>query len=130
MTFYSEMAEVASELLAEVKQGVVQLVRTTPSTPNPSTPWIPAEPTTATYALDAAVTGVSQQFVDGTTILATDLEITASVKARNSSGAEVEITPNMETDALIIDGKAVTIIRDLSVPAAGTRVALRFIVRA
>lgn len=129
-SFYEDMAAVASGVLAEFKQGTVTLTRTTPGESDPETPWIPAEPTVTTYTLDAVVKGVSQQFVDGTTILATDLEITASVKARNSSGAEVTIDPDMSTDTLSVDGQVVTIIRDLSIPAAGTKAALRFIVRA
>lgn len=39
--FYAEMQEMASELLAEFKQGVVSLNRTTTGEPDPATPWEP-----------------------------------------------------------------------------------------
>lgn len=51
---YDDMRGVVDELLGEFKQGTVQLKRTTTAEPDPATPWIPGEETTASYPLDAA----------------------------------------------------------------------------
>jgi len=119
MGFYDDMAAVASSVLAEFKQGTVTLTRTTPGTPNPSTPWIPGTPTTATYTLDATVAAIGDAWVDGTTILKTDRMVTAAVFA-------IEPLPG---DTLSIDGTAVQIIKKMRIPAAGVAVAHKWIVR-
>ncbi|TIL30322.1 hypothetical protein [Mesorhizobium sp.] len=64
--------EFASEMLGEFKQGVVMLTRTVTAPPDPSTPWIPGEPVTTVYPLDAVMRRVSQKYVDGTLTVATD----------------------------------------------------------
>lgn len=120
MGFYDDMADVADEVMTEFKQGTVTLRRTVPAASDPATPWIPGSPTVTDYTLKAAVTGVAQQYVDGTTILTTDEQVTCSVPA---------VTPDMATDSLLIDGVAVTVIKNFAIPAAGTPVAYRFIVR-
>lgn len=122
MGFYDEMRGVADELLGEFAQGSVTLTKVTPGTPGTPGPnaWDP--PVTSdpvVYTLDATVKGVSRQFVDGTTVLATDLEVTAAV-----FGAELE-----PADQLAIDGQVVVVVETLRVPAAGTLVAWKFIVR-
>lgn len=126
---YVRMQGTATRLLGKYAQGVVTLSRTTTAEPDPETPWEPGEETTVVYMLAATVKGVSQRYVDGSTVLATDLEVTAAVTATDENGDEVSIDPDMTTDALSVDGQAVEIVRDLSVPAAGTKVALRWIVR-
>ena len=117
---YARMQGTASRLLNRFAQGTVSLTRTTPGSSSPSTPWIPGEATTVTYSLDATVKGVSKEFIDGTTIVATDLEVTAA-----AFGAEPE-----PGDTLSIDGKAVTILKQVRIPAAGTLVCWKWIVRA
>lgn len=117
MGFYEEIQAFASETLAEFRQGTVTLTRT-PITPE--TGW--GEPTYGTpvvYTLDAVVRAVEDKFVDGTTVYATDRQVMCGV-------LPVEILPG---DALEIDGKAVTIVKTMRIPAAGTAVAWRFIVR-
>jgi hypothetical protein len=116
---YSRIQSTATRMLARFAQGAVVLTRTTPGTPDPSTPWIPAAPTVATYTLDATVNGVSKEFVDGTTIVATDLEVTAAAFG-------TEPGPG---DTLSIDGKVVTIVKQMRIPAAGTLVCWKWIVR-
>lgn len=120
MDFYDEMRDVASELLAEFRQGVVTLTRpgSSVSGANAWEPPITSDP--AVHELDATVKGVAEQFVDGTTILATDLQVMTAVPP---------IVPSLETDTMMIDGKTVTIVRVDPIPAAGTPVAYRFIVR-
>lgn len=120
MGFYDDMQAIASDVLAEFKQGVVTLTRTTFASSDPATPWVPGSPSTVTYTLDATVKGVSQQFVDGTLIKMTDLEVTAAVFAVEPAASDV----------MAIDGKAVTVLKTIRIPSAGTAVAHKFIVRA
>ena len=62
---------------------------------------------------------MSKEFIDGTTIVATDIDITAA-----AFGAEPD-----PADVLAIDGKAVTLLRVIRAPAAGTLVAWKLVVR-
>jgi len=118
MGFYEEMQAFASETMAEFRQGVVTLTRT-PMTPG-ANPWDPPTPETPViYTLDAVVRAVEDKFVDGTTVYATDRQVMCGV-------LPVEILPG---DTLAIDGKVVTIVKTMRIPAAGTAVAWRFIVR-
>jgi len=105
--------------------GTVTLTRSTAGTPAPETPWIPGTPTTDVYALDARVDGVTADQIDGTTILATDLVVIASPKARHTlsdgeaaDGAITDIVPTV-ADMLTVDGAARTIKRVRAYPAAG-----------
>lgn len=116
---YDRMQGTATRLLGRFSQGVCTLTHSVPGTPDPETPWEPGEPTVTTYTLQATVRGVSKDLVDGTTILASDLEITAA-----AFGAEPD-----PADTVTIDGKAVTLVRVIRVPAAGTVVAWKLIVR-
>lgn len=118
--FYADMAAIADEVMTEFKQGTVLLRRTVPGASDPLTPWIPGVPTVTDYPLKAAVKGVSQQYVDGTTVLSSDEQVTCSVPT---------VTPDTATDSLLIDGVAVTVVKNFAIPAAGTPVAYRFIVR-
>jgi hypothetical protein len=117
---YARMQGTASRLLGKFKQGTVTLVRTTPGEPDEDEPWTPTEGEVDEYTLSAVAKGVSEQYVDGTIILASDLEIVAAV---------AEVAPMMETDKIKVDGIVVTIIRKMQIPAAGTPVAYRLIVR-
>lgn len=121
MGFYDDMQGVAADLLAEFKQGLITLTRTPLADPDEDSPWQPGEAGEPTvYTLDATVKGVSAEFVDGSTILSTDLQVMAAVPP---------VVPAM-TDVLAIDGSDVVLIRIDTIPAAGTPVAYRFIVRA
>ncbi|MEO9230375.1 MAG: hypothetical protein ABI216_15725 [Devosia sp.] len=128
--FYDRMQGTATRLLTKFAQGQITLTRPGASTPgeNPWDPPVTSDP--VTYTLAATVKGVSTQFINGTTVLASDLEMTAAVVGKDASGTAVDLVPNFATDVLSIDGHAVTLVRDLTVPAAGVRVALKFIVRA
>ena len=114
---YGRMAGVATRLLTRFNQGVITLT-TAPPAPG-ADPWTPGAPTTATYTLQATAKGVSKEFIDGTSIVATDIEITAA-----AFGAEPD-----PADVLAIDGKMVTLLRVIRLPAAGTLVAWKFVVR-
>lgn len=104
--------------LRKWKQGVVTLTRTASASPDPSTPWIPGAPTETVYTLDAVVTGVAADKVDETLILATDLQVVASPRARLSDGTQVDVVPQA-SDIITIDGEAKVIKRVDPHPAAG-----------
>ena len=138
MTFYEDMQGIATELLGEFKQGRVTVLRTTQEEKPADWPtWEPWEgdETVSVYELDAVVKGVSAKLVDGNVVVATDLELTCShkmmlveVDGAALAPAAVEFDAAL-LDTLNIDGKPVTIVRDLTVPGAGTPVAHRYVVR-
>lgn len=116
---YGRMQNTASRLLERFKQGTVTLTKPGTATPGPNA-WDPPVVTDpVVHTLDATVKGVSAEFVDGTTILATDMEVTAAV-----FGAEPA-----PPDEVAIDGQVVTVIKTMRIPAAGTPVAWKLIVR-
>lgn len=126
--FYSEMNQVARELLAPTSagglgQGELLLARTIPGTANPDTPWIPPAPTKQTETLNGAVKGVSSRLVGtevgSTVILASDREAIVAVPAMGYSAGDV----------LSVDGLPVHIISVQNIPAAGITAAVRFIIR-
>jgi hypothetical protein len=111
--------------LRQWNTGVITLTKATPGTVDPTTPWIPAEPTLDVYSLDARVDGVAAEFIDNETILATDLVVIASPKATHTltdgdpaDGAVVDVVPRM-ADVLKIGGAQKVIKRIEAVPAAG-----------
>jgi hypothetical protein len=114
---YARMQSTATRLLDRFNQGVIVLTKTV-TAPGPNA-WTPGEATTTEYPLKATAKGVSKQFIDGTTILATDIEITAAAFGADPTPA----------DAVTLDGKSVTVLRVWRIPAAGTLVAWKFIVR-
>lgn len=132
---YARMQATADRLMTRFKQGAVLLTRTTIATGDPDTPWIPGAPTTDVYELRATAKGVSADLVDGTLIVATDLELTLGPKAVHTltdgdpaDGAEVEVEVDA-ADVISIDGRAATVLRVIRLPAAGTLVAWRVVVR-
>lgn len=125
---YGRVRDTASRLLAKFAQGAVTLTRTTVAASEPSTPWLPGAPTTTVYALDATVRGVSQDLVDGTTILASDLEVTAGPLARNTTtGVTAALTPR-PSDTISIDGKVHALKLVKSIPAAGVAAVHKLVV--
>lgn len=140
--FYEEMREMATELLGEFKQGRVTLTRTTQAEKPIDWPtWEPWDGATTiyTYELDAVVKGVSAKLIDGDVVVASDLELTCSHKmtlVETKVGDDEPVASSTPAafdagllDTLAIDGKPVTIVRDLTVPAAGVPVAHRYVVR-
>lgn len=113
--FYDEMREMATELLGEFQQGVVQLVRVSPGAPDPATPWEPGAPTQTTYDLKATVTREHQRYENGVLIVETGDMVMFAVP---------EITPVL-TDKLVIDGTARSITNLTPIPAAGDPVAYK-----
>jgi hypothetical protein len=117
MTIYDDLKPVVTELLGEFKQGTINLIQITSGTGAADDPGAPTE---TTHALSATVKGVSFKYVRDGFALSSDLVVIAAV---------VEgITPS-KNDFIDIDSIRYKIIEDMSVPAAGTRVAWKFLVR-
>lgn len=117
MSIYDELKPVAQSLLKEFKQGSISLVQITPGTGAADDPGTPVE---KSYNLDATVTGAPFRYVRDNLATVSDMLVTAAV----IDG--ITITKN---DFIVIDGIRCKIIEDVSVPAAGTRVAWKFLVR-
>ena len=116
---YARMQATASRLLDRFSQGVITLTKPGTETPGPN-PWDPPVVTDpVTHTLNATAKPVSEEFINGTTIVATDIEITAAV-----FGADPDPADQME-----IDGQPMTIIEVMRIPAAGTVVVWKLIVR-
>ena len=115
--FYSQMQGVASQLLGQFKQGVIVYNQPGEVT---GPEWNPTVGEDIPHTLDATANGVSQEYVDGTSVLMTDKEVTAAVFG---------VTPTT-SGTLSIDSQVMQIIRVWQVPAAGTPVAWKMIVRA
>ncbi|MGH2342569.1 hypothetical protein ACRC7T_13925 [Segnochrobactraceae bacterium EtOH-i3] len=123
--FYDDMASMVAELLAPetaggLGQGTVTLTRMTAGTPDPTAPWDPVAGTTETVPLLAAVRGAGRKWVDGETILATDLQAIIAVPA---------IMP-VPGDVVTRDGDPLTVIRVQRYPEAGTIAAVLVFLRA
>ena len=115
---YQKLADTAKRLLTDNAQGDVEIGRSV-STPGAQAWDAPTIVTTYT-TIKAVVRGVSSQFVDGATVLATDLLVVAYI-------ADYITSPG---DIMEIDGALVAIIRQDNIPGAGIIAAWRFIVRA
>lgn len=112
----------------------ITLTKTVPGTPDPATPWLPGTPTTDIFELDAKVDGVAAQYIDGTTVLASDLVVVASPKARHithngapADGAVVDLDPEM-ADTLQIGGADKAIKRILPAEDGGVIALFRIFV--
>lgn len=126
MAFYDELAQMAKDLLQPdtsggLGQGKIELRRTIIGTP--TEPWLPPTTETQTVPLDGAVRGVDKLLVgteaDGTVLLMSDLVAFCTPPAM----------PYTAGDELLVDGVPVHIISYERVPAAGTTVGVRFIIR-
>lgn len=126
---YTQLAAVAAQMLAPTSQGgmgqgQIVLTHSVPGAPNPATPWEPVEPTVTTETLKGAARGVDARIVGtevgGTVVLASDKQVTCAPPT-------IAYTPG---DTLTIDGVPMHIIAVEKKPAAGTTVAVKFLVRA
>lgn len=118
--FYQRMkTNVADKLLNKFQQGSIELVRRT--TVAGTNPWDEPVVTEVSHKLAAIASGVAQEYVDGVTIFATDLQIVSAVPDG--------VVPNV-SDIVKIDGKDTVLLRIIPVPAAGLTVAYKFLVRA
>ena len=114
---YERIKRIHDRLTARHGQGVVEISVTT-TVPGPE-PWSPPETTTVDTEVDAVVSGVGEEFVDGETIVASDLQVQI---------AAVDDPPAVG-DTIKVDGATRAVLAVHSIPGAGDPVALRLIVR-
>lgn len=126
---YERMQATARRLLAPTDegglgQGKIELVRYVAGPP-PANSWDPPSPPSRQVTpLDGAASGVGKELVGtpvetGGQIVATDLQVIVA-----PWGGEYD-----PADVLEIDGKPVTVLSVRNIPAAGTVVAVKFVVR-
>lgn len=131
MSFFAELAALTRDLLRPdteggigAAQGSIVLKRITPGTPNSEEPWVPVEPTTETQVLRAHSFGVPQKFVDGVTILTGDQYVISEVPALDWKQGEDGAVVCIE-----LDGIDWQVVGAQDIPSAGTRAAVKFMVR-
>lgn len=116
MTFYTDLQAIAKGVLAEFNQGGFSkiTITTTPA----ANEWELDTVTPTPVAIDAVVKGVSQKYVDGSRIVATDLEATLPGDVNIDTGSNVTI-----------NGDAVQVIEVMPTPPSGTPVIIRVVLR-
>ena len=116
MTIYDDLRVVATDLLTDFDQGgLVLRVATKGAGPAHN----PGATTYADTSFPGVARGVSQRYVDGSLIIATDKQVTMPANFG---------TPVVE-DLLTLDGTDHQILKVIQIPAAGTAVAFVLIVR-
>lgn len=126
MDAYGGLRGLVAGTIATWKTGVVTLTRITTGPPDPDTPWTPGAPTETVYDLDAVVKGATGDYIDGTTVVASDLMVVASPIARRA-GISAAIVPVM-SDTLKIDGETKVIKLIKPSPASGDAALFRIFV--
>lgn len=115
MTIYDELKVDSSDLLKEFNQGIINLINIDLS----GTPDAPISSETS-VSLNGTVRGVTFEYLKDSFVVASDLIVTIAVVDG--------VTPTLN-DFIEIDGVRYKIVKDVSVPAAGTKVVWKFIVR-
>lgn len=118
MTFYKEMQNIAKNVLNEFNQGEIKLVHLTGSAD--TSPDAPGDMKETVYKLKGSVRGVTFKYLKEGYVTHTDFEVTV--------GVIPDVQPS-ENDFLLINNVRYKIIRDISVPANGTRVVWKFLAR-
>ena len=114
---YERLKQTHTDMLSRLGQGTVALVQIT--TEPGANEWDPPVTTETVTPLAATVRGVSQEYVDGSQVLSSDLWVQMAV-----------ITPEPAVgDRIRIDGVDHVILRLDRLPGAGEAVALRAWVR-
>lgn len=117
--FYQRMkTNVADKLLGQFSQGAVFLVRQE-ATPG-AKPWDDPVITESWHSINVVARGVSDEYVDGVTILSSDIQLTTTVP---------DVVP-VAGDIIQIDGKHYSLVKPFPIPAAGFTVAYKLVVRA
>lgn len=124
MGFYDSMAAaMADDLLDPSSLGQTGVTVTITTITPPTDPWGEGTTSTTTETLKAAARGVSEKLVGtqygGTVLLATDIQITCvPIKSAVKAG-----------DTATVNGRTVQILGIENIPAAGTVVTQRLMVR-
>ena len=114
--FYSEMQDLATELLTEFNQGVIKYIEAGATSGDPFTP---TQGAPTEYTLNAVAKGVEFKYVKEGYISASDIQITAAVFGTEPS----------QSGVIDIDGREKQIIAVQQIPAAGIPVAWAIFVK-
>ena len=115
---YARLKSRADRMIGNAAQGTIEIGRAVNTAGANS--W-DAPSVDVTYeTVRGIVRGVSQQYVDGVTVLMTDLMVVATID-------DYEPLPG---DLMRVDGRVVTVVKQKQIPGAGIIAAWRFIVRA
>lgn len=118
MSIYTDAKKIASDLMAQFKQGSVEYVAFTPNAG--ATPDAPLPPTPVLTAINATARPVSTKYVDGSHIVRSDKQVTIPNDGK--------VTPDM-SGSIKIDGVTHKIIEIMARPAAGDPVVWTVVVR-
>lgn len=119
MTFYEDMQNIATELLIEFKQGIIQYVSITPGNGpahNPGPPVIGAPIT----LIGAVARGAKYKYILKGQAIASDLQVTHSIQA----GVDVKMD-----EIIIVDNVKYKVVHIEQKPASGVKVAETLIIR-
>ena len=116
--FYKEMQGIASDVLRDFNQGVIEYITLSSGNGPIDNPGEPTEIKTTLRGATART--VKSKYVDNTIILGTDIQITFSV--------QTNVNPEID-DFVKIDGIRYKIIKTMTIPSAGTPVAHMIMVR-
>lgn len=111
MSIYDEMQDIARDVLGEFRQEGLRYIRVTPGTGPKDDPG-PAVVTP--FDIDAAARGVAFKYVNGSTIVTTDLQLTMAVRD--------DVTPDMH-GFVEAGGKRCKVIAVQPIPPTGVTVA-------
>lgn len=117
MTIYDDLKPIVADIMSEFKQGIISLKTITPGAGPIDNP---GDSTETVTVLNATVKGVSFKYIKEGFAVSSDFEVTA---------APIDGVTVTEKDFITIDDVDYKIVRDLSTPAAGTKLAWKFIVR-
>ena len=110
--FYDDMQSIARDVIGQFAQGSITYVVVTPGTGAADDPGAPTE---TSYSINAVVRGVSFKYVNDTTIVRSDLQLTMPVVAG-------EPAPTM-AGFIKIGSTRYKIVEIRTIPPAGTAVA-------
>jgi len=111
MGFYDDMQDVVDDVLSEFKQGVIQYIELIPGTGPDENPGPPSEKPPVT--LDAVARKAEFRYVNGTTIIESDVQISFAIRT------DIEFKVD---DFVTVDGVRMKITRAMTIPPAGTPV--------
>lgn len=131
--FFARMRAVSDRLNARFSNGAITLVRETYGEPNPFEPGATIYPSFTTESLSGRVTGVPRKWVDGKTIMATDLMFAGSIPAMAPSLADRLVIDHTSlsfaADRIVTDGRILSIVSLDPLFGAGEAVMAKFVVR-
>lgn len=125
--FYIALQAGIKKTVQALQSTTVTVTRQTSALQDPLTEFTPQAPTQDSYIVDAVVTGVEQDYVDGDLVQADDLQIVLHAYAK-LLGVEQLWEPQI-TDEYSIDGKIHRANKIERVPASGPAVCYMIFVK-